>query len=110
MRFKSIISAVALSAALGFSGTAFAQTMVGTTSVSDVDLPQVTAYCEQLASGMEADSPQAGSIDVTETETDTSGETEATTDAGTGTSGDDEPSLDLGQITLEQCQAAGLVP
>ncbi len=83
--------------------------MVGAQNVTDVDLPRVTAYCEQLASGMTADSPTAGSIDVTETETDSTGDTAQNTDTDANAdTGNDEPTLDLGQITLENCVDAGL--
>ncbi|MFD2646729.1 hypothetical protein ACFSX5_02860 [Devosia albogilva] len=110
MRFKSVVSAAALAASLGFAGVAHADTMVGAQNVTDVDLPRVQAYCDQLATGMDADSPTAGSIDVTETETDSSGDTSQTTDVDANAdNGNDEPTLDLGQITLENCVDAGLV-
>ena len=109
MRFKSVVSAAALAASLGFAGFAYADTMVGALNVTDVDLPRVQAYCDQLASGMDADSPTAGSIDVTETETDSTGDDTDDTDAdGNADNGNDEPTLDLGQITLENCVDAGL--
>jgi hypothetical protein len=110
MRFKSVVSAAALAASMGFAGVAHADTMVGSLNVTDVDLPRVQAYCEQLASGMDADSPTAGSIDATETETDSTGDTADSTDQDANSdNGNDEPTLDLGQISLENCVDAGLV-
>lgn len=111
MRFKSVVSAAALAASLGFAGVAHADTMVGATNVTDVDLPRVQAYCEQLASGMTPDSPTGGAIDVTETDTDTTEPPDSDqANQSDNNVGDDEPTLDLGQITLENCIDAGLAP
>src|SRR5690606_33587484 len=109
MRFKSVVSAAALAASLGFAGFAYADTMVGATNVTDVDLPRVQAYCDQLASGMTPDSPTGGAIDTTETETDTTEPDDPDEAAQSDENvGSDEPTLDLGQITLENCIDAGL--
>jgi hypothetical protein len=110
MRFKSLVSAAALAASLGFAGYAHADTMVGTTNVTDVDLPMVQTYCEQLASGMTPDTPKKESIDVTETDTDSTDSDDGDDEENPEDVGDDEPSLDLGEITLQNCIDAGLVP
>ncbi len=134
MRFKSVVSALALMTAVGLGGAAYADTMVNGINVSDADLPRVQAYCEQLQSGMTpddtpSDSPESPlSTDAVGTEA-TPSETEGdTTDDGTtddGTTDDgatdsagedadgdegDESSLELGDITLQGCIDAGLIP
>ena len=130
MRFKSVVSALALMTAVGLGGAAYADTMVNGINVSDADLPRVQAYCEQLQSGMTpddtpSDSPESPlSTDAVGTEatpSETEGDTtdDGTTDddtatdtAGSDADGDegDESSLELGDITLQGCIDAGLIP
>lgn len=113
MHVKSIVSAIALSAALALSGPAFAQTMFNGAELSADDLPKVTERCEQLvtastteslteteestAGGNEAASENAGSADATIENA------PAVNDAAAATAG-----VDLDTITLEMCKEAGL--
>lgn len=106
MHVKSVVSAVALSAAMLLSGTAFAQTMLGGVEVSAEDLPAVTERCEQLvtaeASGSLTDSDttaddNAGAADATVDNAPAVNEVEAAT-----------ATIDLDTVTLEQCTEAGL--
>lgn len=122
MHVKSVVSALALSAAMMLSGGAIAQaqtaTMMGDVSISAEDLPKVEERCVQLVT--------ASSTESLTTDTD-SGADEGTKDG----SNDDEANagsndatienveevneiadatatVDLDTITLEQCAAAGL--
>ena len=113
MHVKSIVSAIALSAALALSGPAFAQTMFNGVELSAEDLPAVTERCEQLVtaasteSETETTSDEPAAADSTET---TAATTEATTDvpAVNEVEAATTTSIDLDTITLEQCTAAGL--
>lgn len=107
MRFKSVASALALVTAIGFGGAAYAQTTVNGIEVSAADLDRVTAYCEQLQSGMEPDATPSDSPE-SPTSTEAVG-TEATPSETTDDSDESESSLELGDITLEGCIEAGLV-
>ena len=113
MHVKSIVSAIALSAALALSGPAFAQTMFNGAELSAEDLPAVTERCEQLVTA-------AGTESLTETETDdaaaadstetTAGSAEATTDVPAVNEAEaaTTSSIDLDTITLEMCTEAKL--
>jgi hypothetical protein len=107
MRFKAVASAIALVTALGLGGAANAQTVVNGLNVSDVDLPRVQEYCNQLQSGMTPDATPSDSPE-SPTSTDAVG-----TEPDEATSDDDgdesEPTLELGEITLEGCMEAGLI-
>tara|TARA_R110002020_G_scaffold40009_14_gene118402 strand:- start:385 stop:732 length:348 start_codon:yes stop_codon:yes gene_type:complete len=103
MRFTNIVSATALAVALGFSGSAFAETSVGGVTVSDEDLPRVTAYCQQLQD---------------DTLTEPAGDDDEAASAGANSS-ESEPSpngtdqalttVDMSTIDLQGCMDAGLV-
>lgn len=116
MPIKAIVSAAALTVALGFAGSAAAQTMIGNQSVSEADHQRVLNYCEDLKN---ADNQAVSETDNDET---------ATTEANNGTGTDDanadanamatdtddsDPaavgSVDFDQITLENCIEAGFV-
>lgn len=112
MHVKSIVSAIALSAALTLTGPAFAQTMFNGAELSAEDLPLVEQRCLDLvtaastetistdtdkADGEEAPDANAGSADAAVTDA------PAVNEAGNATS-----TIDLDTVTLEQCQAAGL--
>jgi len=95
MRFTNIVSAAALAVALGFSGAAYAQTVVGGVSVTDIDLPRVQAMCDQMVG-----------------ETTTAGEeTDSTmTPAAPAADATDSDSKVIDDITLRDCVEAGLLP
>lgn len=111
MHIKTIASAIALATSIALSGAAFAQTAAASTNVNgltvtEVDLPQVQAYCEQLAGGMEKDesTDKSPAMPNSTAAVDTNAGTEGNTDKD-----DSQPTIDLGQITLEGCVEAGLV-
>jgi len=97
---RTLISAVALVAAMTFSGAGMAQTMVGESEVSAEDLPKVQSACDTLAakemSGSDTDPTDS-------TDDSSSGDTEAGIDAATTTS------IDLALLNYEACKEAGLV-
>ncbi len=126
MHVKSIVSALALSAALAVSGPAFAQTMFNGTELSADDLGAVTERCEQLTnsaateplvgteqssddtSGESATGTATSSTDASTTTSD--GATDATVDEAPDVSGNTQATttIDLATITVEQCTEAGL--
>lgn len=121
---RSVISSLALTAAMLVSTGAWAQTMVGQQTVSAEDLPAVQSQCntlaaeakESLASESSAESDNA-SEDSNNNNGDgtnsTAGESEddGAGDLGTETETPNNPSpgIDLSLITIQDCQAAGLV-
>lgn len=102
MRIQTIISAAALSIALGFTGAAFAQTSIGGQTISEADQEVVKNHCEDLKL---ADSQAVqGSEDtkpVPETDNDNEKTDEPDTTAVDG--------VDLNMITLADCIEAGFV-
>jgi|SwirhisoilCB2_FD_contig_41_5566730_length_431_multi_7_in_0_out_0_1 hypothetical protein len=126
---RSMISSLALAAAMLVSTGAWAQTMVGQQNVSAEDLPKVQAQCntlsakakESLASQSPTDSNASstddnsggdnGGTDDAATTPGGAGEDDGAGDLGTETETPNNPSpgIDLSLITLEDCQAAGLV-
>jgi hypothetical protein len=102
MHIKTIASAIALATSLGLAGAVYAQApiTVNGLTVSEVDLPTVQAYCEQLQAGMPADSEDSGSATPSKDEDSNNNATENDESA---------PTLDLGQVTLEGCIEAGLI-
>ncbi len=103
MHIKAIASAIALATSLGLAGAVYAQTPVTVNglTVTEVDLPLVQAYCEQLQSGMTPDSVDDASAAAADDMAD-GDEEAAESDAS-------EPTIDLGQVTLEGCIEAGLI-
>lgn len=108
----SVISAVALTAAMLASPAAFAQdttaspTMIGQQTISADDLPKVQSQCDTLKSS------QDGSLaSETSTTDDPDGASDLTDPASDVPNGTDEATstVDLSLITLEECKAAGLV-
>lgn len=107
MHIKSLVSVAALTAALAFSGPAFAQTMFAGVALSAEDLPAVTQRCEQLATASD-----------TESLTESSDSAEDSTAGGADATITDAPevneienaltTIDLDTVTLEQCTEAGL--
>ena len=119
MHIKAIVSAAALSVALGFGGVAYAQTMIGEQTISEGDLERVKVYCEDLQN---AENQAAGATDAdteagetTEDDANNSaGEDAEAASAGAGDTGDTEDSaavgsIDMDLITLENCVEAGFV-
>jgi len=91
---RSVISSLALTAAMLLSTAAWAETTVGGQTVSDEDLPKVQAQCDTLAA------VEGGSLvkeDSSSEATEPNGTDQATT------------TIDLSIITLEDCKTAGLV-
>lgn len=100
---RTLISALALSAAMMFSGAAMAQTMVGGASVSAEDLPKVQAACDTLAAKENVAEAPSSDTSSTESTDASSGDTDAGVNAATTTS------IDLALLTYESCKEAGLV-
>lgn len=121
MTFKNLTCAIVMGSALMFGGAAYADTMVGASTVTDADLPAVQARCDQINT--------AATTDSLATSTDSKASTDASASATTSTdstaggnnatiSGGVEKvdelaastttSIDLDTVTLEQCKAAGL--
>jgi|SRR5215217_6527868 len=99
MHIKTLVSAAALTAALSFSGFAYAQTMIGNATVSEADMERVKVACEDLQNAAN----QAAGVE------------------GSSVEGADEPdnmasdstanvgSIDMDQVTLENCLAGGFI-
>lgn len=92
MTIKALATPLALLAGLAFGTGAFAQTTVGTITVSDEDLPHVQSYCEDLAEEREGvngdqESDDAEPSPLEEVQTD----------------------VDLTSITISDCEEAGLI-
>ncbi|MET3898538.1 hypothetical protein ABIB57_002487 [Devosia sp. UYZn731] len=111
MTFKTVTCAIVMGSALLFGGAAYADTMVGASSVTDADLPAVQARCDQIAMATGNDSLGGGAMSADSTDS-----SAAATDASIsgGVEKVDElaaattKSIDLDTITAEQCTAAGL--
>ena len=97
MQVKSIVSVIALSAALAVSGPAFAQTVVHGMTISETDMARVEALCTDLRNA--ANNTTAGT---NETADDSGGNDSDTPPAANGV--DQALSdVDLAKITLEDC-------
>lgn len=121
MNIKTLMSGIALTAAMTLSGSAFAQTVIGTASVSAADLPAVQARCTELKAS--ADTPT--SLTSTSSENGGSSSTASNTSSEDGTAGDNSSNstaapavdeatavtttFDLTTLTVENCTAAGLL-
>lgn len=108
----SVISAVALTAAMLASPVAFAQdttaapTMIGGQALSAEDLPKVQAQCDTLNS---VEKESMASSDATNDEPDGAGDlTDPASDVPNGTD-QATSTVDLSLITIEECKEAGLV-
>lgn len=110
MTFKTVTCAIVMGSALMFGGAAYADTMVGSSTVTDADLPAVQARCDQLSTADDAslsqdtdaksaDDSTAGANDAT-----LNGAPEQVDEATSATT----TSIDIDTVTLEQCKAAGL--
>jgi hypothetical protein len=96
MKFSTLLAPLALAAALGLSGGAFAATINGVT-INEADVAVFEARCEQLV----ADSTKT-LAEPTDDATDV-----ATTQAPADLASDDAEIL-LSSLTLEQCTEAGM--
>ena len=103
MHVKSIISAVALSAALAVSGPVFAQTMVGGMSISETDMARVQALCTDLQNA--ASNTTAGTNEESGTASTDGGSTSETTATPNGVD-QTLSDVDLAKITLQDCTDA----
>jgi hypothetical protein len=112
MRFRTASSKIALTAAASFalSTSVFAQTMVGGQEVSDEDLEYVTVHCESLAGGLDTEAMGAEPDETHDETTDANNDEmeAASEDAETDDSDGVLTDIDIDEITLEDCQAAGL--
>ena len=110
---KSIVSAIALSAALTLSGSAFAQTMLNGAEVPADELPAVQERCDQLKLAADkdgaTDSTQPAESDADETTSAADANTETDDAAAVSEAADALTTIDLETITLEACVEAGLV-
>lgn len=109
MHIKSIASAVALTAAMLVSGSAFAQTTINGTEITAEELPYVQQRCDALAAegtgGPTASETQSNTEGTTDTGVVNDSEnTEDTVDAAAQAL----TTIDLETLTLEQCTEAGL--
>lgn len=111
MRIKSIASALAVTAAMLVSGSAFALTTINGTELSAEELPFVQQRCDALAA------EGTGGQTAAETQTNTEG----TTDTGVINDAENTKDpvdaaaqalskIDLEALTLDACVAAGLSP
>jgi hypothetical protein len=110
MTFKTVTCAIVMGSALLFGGAAYADTMVGSSVVTDDELPAVQARCDQLITSTVASLAQ----DVDDKSGDsTAGGNDATLSAGTTAIDELQAattmSIDLDTVTLEHCKNAGLV-
>ena len=110
MTFKTVTCAIVMGSALLFGGAAYADTMVGSSMVTDADLPAVQARCDQLMTSADASLTQ----DTDDKSGDSSaGGNDATLNAGAAAVDEAQAatttSIDLDTVTLEQCKTAGLV-
>lgn len=112
MHIKTIVSAVALSAALGFSGMAYAQSTIGGQAVSEADMERVKVYCEDLQNQANQAQGATGAEDEL-TETDDNGSTDDTATATAADDGDNDSaavgSIDMDAITVEACVEGGFL-
>lgn len=104
MHIKSVVSAAALSAALLFSGSAFAQTMFNGGEVSAEDLPALQERCEMLGTASSAESLS----DQPSQDGETAGDAAASSVPQVNELEQATTTLDLDTVTLEQCEAAGI--
>ena len=101
MHMKTIVSAGALAIALGFAGSAAAQTMIGNQNVSEADMERVKVYCEDLQTA--ANQAEGTETDGTTMPSDPTNDTVA--ENSTAAIG----SVDLAAVTLETCLEAGVI-
>ena len=104
--------ALALVSALTLSTAAFAQTMIGEQEIRDADLPAITQYCIDLTTD-DAVSADDAAIDApaeVDQRADDGMPDEMATVGAMAADPEDQPQLEinLGEITPQDCAAAGL--
>lgn len=107
MHIKAIVSAVALTAALGFGGFAYAQdaaatalpTMIGDQQLNEADAQRVKVHCDDLQTAAN----QAEGVEGADAE----GADEPDNEAGDSQAA--AGSVDLESITLELCIESGFI-
>lgn len=104
MHVKSVVSAIALSATMLLSGSAFAQTMFNGAEVSATDLPALQERCLDLSTAASTESI-AGQPSVT---SDTAGDAAAASVPQVNEAQNATTTIDLDTVTLEQCEAADI--
>ncbi len=107
MTIKSALSAIALSAGL-MAAPAFAQSMmIGTQTVAEADVEAVEARCADLKLAAETESLSSGSNEDGDDTEDDSVAGNAAIDDVPATDSETATSVDLGIITLAECEADG---
>jgi len=117
MTFKTVTCAIVMGSALMFGGAAYADTMVGSSTVTDVDLPAVQARCDALNADGAPVSLTENTDDNTSSEgAGDTGDTNSATGSGMvstsevpGATAAATTSINLDSVTLEQCKTAGLI-
>ena len=109
---RSVISSLALAAAMLVSTGAWAQTMVGGQEVSAEDLPKVEAQCRSLVAAQTNETASNedlnGDSNSDESTTPQTADPAATDADGANAADQATSTIDLDVITLEDCKAANL--
>jgi len=107
MTIKSALSVIALSAGL-IAAPAFAQgMMIGTQTVAETDVEAVKARCADLQLAAETESLSSNPVEDADTTEDDSVAGDAAINDVPATDSETATSVDLGIITLEECEADG---
>lgn len=106
MTIKSTLGIAALLSVVAFTGSAYAQTMVGNNDVSDADLPYVQAQCDALLLNEQNES---AAETVTGEGVEAAADSEPTGIEADTAARNSSTKVDLDTITLEDCRTAGLV-
>jgi hypothetical protein len=119
MHIRTIASATAIAAVLGFGTAAYAQTMIGSQTVSEGDMERVKVYCEDLqnaenqAAGATDDETEAGNTTEDDADNSTGEDAEAASEDAPDTADTEDTaavgSIDMDLITLENCKEAGFI-
>jgi len=121
MHMKTVASAAILTAALGFSGFAYAQqTMIGDQAItSEADRERVQVYCDDLQNqanqavgATDAESEASDDDDSSSTDDTSDIPTDSSSDTTTDSDSDDTAevgSIATDQITLQNCIDAGFI-
>jgi len=111
MHIKTLVSASTLAIALGFAGTAFAQTSIGGQTLSEGDMERVKVHCEDLQNrANQAAGATAAEGELTEEDNDSTDDTDSTdTDSEDDSDTAAVGSVDMDLITVENCAEAGFI-
>lgn len=115
MKLHSVVSTLAVVAAMTLSGSALAQSMVGDVAIPEDRLGDFQAKCAAINSAATESLSEPANADDDESPTDPTAT--ASTNPATGSTANDSPdpanedNLDalLASMTPEQCEAAGLL-